>query len=414
MEKISKKEKKSLWKQPWGYRESFLVAFEILLIGFIIEILNKGRGLITITKPYNIIIGVVFIGIIFIIHNYFRSKKIIKWLSSVQAAVSAITLFCLLSLLLGFIPQNPKEITRFIDTIGLTHVQRSWPMLLSEIYLLIVLGLVALRRLKPFNLKNSGFFLNHAGLWITLFAITLGSGDLLRMNMKLTENKPATDIVYDNNLKLFSVPFKVELLDFQIEEYPPKIALINTETKKILLEAPNNLTLIEEGLVVNINNWQVEIEKYYVNSIIKNNEFIESDVFGASASVLMNVKNTITGKEIRGWLSPGGMMNPSIYLELDNSHSIALTSPEAKEYSSIVVIENIEKNTIDTATIEVNKPVKVNGWNLYQVGYDEKMGKWSSVSFLEVVFDPWLPVIYFGIFLLIAGAIYMIWIGKDK
>ena len=414
MENNVNKEKKGLWKQPWGYEESFLIAFEILLIGFIIELLFKGKGLITISQPYNIITGIIFLVIIFIIHNYLRNRKFIKWLSSVPAAVSSITLFCLLSLLLGFIPQNPKNLTRFIDVIGLTHVQRSWPMLLSEIYLLIVLGLVTLRRTKPLKLKNVGFFLNHAGLWITLFAITLGSGDLIRLNMSLTEGKPATNVVYDNNQKLFSVPFNVELLDFQIKEYPPKIALIDSKTKKILIEATNNLTLVEKGMIVNILNWEIEIEEYYDNAIIKDNTFIESDVFGASDAVFMNVKNTVTGKTVKGWLSPGGLINPSIYLELDDSHSIALTKPEPKEYSSIVVIDNTEKNTIDTVTIEVNQPVKVSGWNLYQVGYDDKMGKWSKISILEVVFDPWLPVIYFGIFLLIAGAVYMIWIGKDK
>ncbi len=413
MENNLSQNKKDLWKQPWGYTESFLIAFELLLVGFIIEILIKGKGVISITKPYNIIIGILFILVLFILRKYFANKKFIKWLSSVQAAVSAITLFTLLSLLLGFIPQNPAQANRLIDIIGLTHVQRSWPMLLAGIYLLIVLGLVTLRRLKPYNLKNFGFFLNHAGLWITLFAMTLGSGDLLRLKMKLTENEPATSLVFDNKSKMYNVPFKATLLDFQIEEYPPKIALIETGNFKIIQEATNNLTLIEEGLEVNIKDWKIEVEKYYVNSVNKDSIFIESDMFGAGASVLMKVKNTITGKEVSGWLSPGGIIIPFTYLEIDDKYSIALTKPEPKEYSSIVIIED-KNHDIDTVTIEVNKPIKVNGWNLYQVGYDEKMGKWSSFSILEVVFDPWLPIIYIGIFLLIAGALYMIWIGKDK
>jgi len=407
------KNKKTLWKSPWGYKESFLIAFEILLIGFIIEMLFKGKGLINITQPYNIIIGIFFILLIFVIYTYFKDKKIICWLSSIPAAVSSITLFCLLSLLLGFIPQNLKEFSRFIDIIGLTHVQRSWPMLLSEIYLLIILGLVILRRIKPFNLKNVGFFLNHAGLWITLFAVTLGSGNLLRLNMRLTEGHPATNVVY-NNSKLYNVPFNVKLIDFQIEEYPPKIALIDSKTKKIFNEANNNLSLIKEGLLVNILNWEIEIKKFYRNAILNGNTFIKSDVFGASSAVFIKVKNIVTGKTINGWLSTGGLINPPIYIELDNSHAIALTQPEPKKYSSLVVIKNPKKNSIDTVTIEVNHPVRVNGWYLYQLGYDDKMGKWSKVSILEVVSDPWLPVIYFGIFLLIAGAIYMIWIGKDK
>ena len=87
-----------------------------------------------------------------------------------------------------------------------------------------------------------------------------------------------------------------------------------------------------------------------------------------------------------------------------------MARPEAKEYSSKIVIEHNGKK--DTAILEVNKPVKVAGWNLYQLSYDERMGKWSKLSILEAIRDPWLPIIYVGIFMVIAGAIYLFTIGK--
>jgi len=62
--------------------------------------------------------------------------------------------------------------------------------------------------------------------------------------------------------------------------------------------------------------------------------------------------------------------------------------------------------------ILVNKPYTINGWTLYQLSYDKPMGKYSSISILEAVRDPWLPVIYIGIILLVAGAIYMFWMGQ--
>ena len=40
------------------------------------------------------------------------------------------------------------------------------------------------------------------------------------------------------------------------------------------------------------------------------------------------------------------------------------------------------------------------------------MGKWSNLSVLELVKDPWLPLIYIGIFMMIAGAFYMFWMGN--
>lgn len=35
------------------------------------------------------------------------------------------------------------------------------------------------------------------------------------------------------------------------------------------------------------------------------------------------------------------------------------------------------------------------------------MGKWSNVSVFELVTDPWLPIVYVGIFMLLIGAVGM-------
>ncbi len=58
-------------------------------------------------------------------------------------------------------------------------------------------------------------------------------------------------------------------------------------------------------------------------------------------------------------------------------------------------------------TVEVNKPVKVDGWKIYQYGYDTEMGSMSQASILELVSDPWLPLVYTGIYMMLAGALCM-------
>ena len=66
------------------------------------------------------------------------------------------------------------------------------------------------------------------------------------------------------------------------------------------------------------------------------------------------------------------------------------------------------------ATVEVNKPVKVDGWKIYQYGYDTQMGAMSQYSILELVSDPWLPLVYTGIYMMLAGAVCMFVIGGRK
>ena len=61
-----------------------------------------------------------------------------------------------------------------------------------------------------------------------------------------------------------------------------------------------------------------------------------------------------------------------------------------------------------TAVVDVNKPVEAEGWKIYQYGYDTEMGAMSQTSILELVSDPWLPLVYTGIFMLLAGVLLLL------
>jgi cytochrome c biogenesis protein ResB len=97
---------------------------------------------------------------------------------------------------------------------------------------------------------------------------------------------------------------------------------------------------------------------------------------------------------------------------LDQHYYLLMLSPEPKKFASDITLTSENKEEI-ALTLEVNKPYKYSGWKLYQQSYDDRMGKWSKVSIVEAVRDPWLPVVYFGIFLLLAGAVYLFWIGRE-
>ena len=86
-----------------------------------------------------------------------------------------------------------------------------------------------------------------------------------------------------------------------------------------------------------------------------------------------------------------------------------------KRYASdIIITPNISLTSHlspltsnNVATVEVNKPVEVDGWKIYQYGYDTQMGAMSQYSILELISDPWLPLVYTGIYMMLAGALLM-------
>ena len=80
--------------------------------------------------------------------------------------------------------------------------------------------------------------------------------------------------------------------------------------------------------------------------------------------------------------------------------------------SDIQILTETGKN-IQT-TVEVNKPVEVDGWKIYQYGYDTQMGAMSNTSILELVRDPWLPLVYAGIYMMLGGALCLFVFGGRR
>ncbi len=78
-----------------------------------------------------------------------------------------------------------------------------------------------------------------------------------------------------------------------------------------------------------------------------------------------------------------------------------------KRFASVVEIMTQDGKHIQ-ATIDVNKPYTVNGWKIYQYGYDQAMGPMSQYSVFELVRDPWILPVYVGFGLLCIGALGML------
>ena len=84
-----------------------------------------------------------------------------------------------------------------------------------------------------------------------------------------------------------------------------------------------------------------------------------------------------------------------------------------KRYASVLKIAEKQGDAFE-ATIDVNKPIVVDGWKIYQYGYDTSMGAESKISILELVSDPWLPLVYAGIFMMLGGAVCMFVFGRRE
>ena len=108
--------------------------------------------------------------------------------------------------------------------------------------------------------------------------------------------------------------------------------------------------------------------------------------------------------EWRGLSDGQGVVEPGFSIELHQFTVDYYENGMPKRFASDISVYAEDGQDI-RGTVEVNKPLKVNGWKIYQYGYDSMLGSESPYSVFLLVKDPWLPAVYAGIFLMLAGAL---------
>jgi len=400
---------RDFWENPWGYVESFFIGFGLMLTGFFLEVFVTSDTIFTLSYPYNVIFLAGYILLLFVLYKWFSTSQLIRWLTKVPASISSIVLITILVMIMGTIPQIPSQ-NKIINTLGLNHITTNWAFILILFQFLTCLGLISIKRVLQLKWDNIGFVLNHVGLFLALTAGVLGSGDLQRLTLNVYEGKPSW-IAKDIDRKEVELPFAVFLNDFLIEEYNPKLALVDNSTGSISNNDGKNLYIVEKGETYYFNNFEVTIEKYLSSAIRFGMRYEPVNEQGSPPAAFISIKNTENDSIKKAWISSGSFRYPYESVKISEAYSMVMTIPEAKKFSSDIDILTKDGERIKTV-LEVNKAFKYKGWKIYQLSYDDKMGKWSDLSVIELVKDPWLPLIYLGIFMMIAGAMHMFWMGN--
>lgn len=403
------KNQHKLWDYPWAYVESFLIYSGILITGFLMEIFFPLKTTTGIIFPYNLFILIAIVALIISFHLFFKNQVFVKWLGSVHAAIMAIIFIFLMVMIMGIIPQIKTEST-IIQLLGLNSITTHWAFLLILLLFLISLGLTTFKRILNFNLYNIGFILNHLGLFIALSCGILGAGDTQRLSLELNEHEPNWRAYNNKTNEPIELDFAIYLKDFKVDEFQPKLAFVDNKNGKIIHNDGKNLYLINQGENYYFNDYEIVINKFLASSAKVGDDYQPVYDLGAPPSAQLTIKNTKTNKTVSGWISSGSFIHQYESLKIDENVSVVMTIPEVKKFTSEVSILQKNGERIETS-IEVNNPFSYKGWKIYQLSYDEERGKWSTKSVLELVTDPWLKYVYIGIFMMIAGAIYMFWVG---
>ncbi|MDR0882391.1 MAG: cytochrome c biogenesis protein ResB [Candidatus Adiutrix sp.] len=411
-------EVKPMWRWPWRYRESLLFTAALIAGGFAAQLAFGPFDFYLLRHPVNYILGIVLTALI-LLSLLAGDNPIVRWLSGAYLVAALLAGLLLFTLIMGLTPQLPgvaPDGDIFIR-LGFTRMTTSWPFVLLYFMTLVSLGLAAARRLRSPG-KKLVFILNHGGLWLVLAAAGLGAADREQYIMHVREGEVEWR-VYTDDQQVLELPLAIRLDDFDLEEYEPKLAVIDRHSGLPQPEGNPALFQLADYLTAGLTEWRfgdwdISVEKYIAQAAPSGNgAYSELPMPGASPAARVLARHRDSKVIQAGWVSGGSQLLPVSPLALDDDLILVMTKPEAKRFVSRIKVFTRNGREEETA-LEVNQPLKVENWQIYQYGYDNKAGRMSTYSSFELVSDPWLPLVQAGLILWALGSLGLIYQGKGK
>jgi hypothetical protein len=407
---------RKLWQPPWGFPESLLFAAGLAGVGFLLQLSIGHFDFYILHAPANVIALAMLLALI-ALGAVFRASAGVRWLSGIPFAVALIAALLVLSLYMELTPQlarpDPHPLG-LVARLGFTRMISSWPFVLLYGTVLVSLGITTARRLIHCTKDDFAFVCNHLGLWILLAAAGFGAADMERVVMYVREGETQWR-VFDQRGRALELPLAIKLKDFVLEEYPPRLAIIDQQTGKPIPEGKPGYYQIDtrrpRGQLGEWGEWAITLDEYLHEAVRVNGEYRASPMPASTPAAKVTARNTRSGEVVSGWISGGGNI-PGFFaaLTLDSGHVLAMTAPEPRRYASEITVLTRDGASLD-ATLEVNKPVSIGDWMIYQYSYDNALGKMSAYSGMELVRDPWLLPAQTGMALMALGALLLVWRG---
>lgn len=317
----------------------------------------------------------------------------LRWLTGIPFAMVFTGAFGVLSIAGGAIPASTIQ-----SRLGIDSIWGSWPFLFVSYGMLANICGSCGRRAWPLHYKNVHYQLTHLGLAVALVGGSVSGLTLERGTMVLFPGVPS-QVAYDAHDREYRAPFTATLLEFRMETFAPTLAVVSLdgETENGMWQVSGS-KLIKEGIVETIGGFRVEVIRYLPKAVNDGRRWREVPWKTGAPAALVSVRR---GKDevFEGWVSSGSVATQAAYLPLSPDQALFMNRPRPKVFESDLEIDGHK------VTVGVNKPANVGGFALYQFGYDEDAGPASAYSVVEIVRDPGLPIVYVGIFMMLAAAV---------
>lgn len=201
--------------KPWKMREGFLIGGGLLVLAVLLQATIGPVRWDLMARPVNLLLLIGFLVLIGVMYALRRKVYLFEWMMQLEAVVPALCYALGLTILLGLVAQQEEG----GGIPWLSQMLDFWPFVLAYAWLMILCGLVALKHMMRFSLKEIPFLLNHVGLFMALVCGALGAPDIQRVHMTTREGETECR-AEDGKGNVHELDVSIELHDFIMEEFP--------------------------------------------------------------------------------------------------------------------------------------------------------------------------------------------------
>ena len=353
--------------------------------------------------PWGLILAVNYLYLLVLLHFQRDKWRWVNRLSDHYASVSALGSMVLMTIIFGLTRQDAST-EGLVGLLGFSRMTSSWPFNLLLFYFTATVGLAVVDDLHHWRQRGLAAMMSHLAVFVVLTCGMFGSADKMRVTVNAHLERPVAEGIDSKGVSQ-TLPFAITLKEFAMEEYPPKLYLLDTRQES----SSEDFLLVEETTSEGeIDGWQLRVERVIdmAGRMPDSEEWLEMVHTGAAPAIYLKATNPATGESYSGWVSCGSHIFEPSYLRLGERYAVAMPRRDAKRYLSRVDVEQMtgERQRFD---VEVNHPARIGAWRIYQVGYDTARGRWSSVSVLECVKDGWYSAIHIALWLMLSAGVVM-------
>lgn len=209
--------------------------------------------------PLNVIFASVWIILLVWLYKQKRDGRFVRFMLSSKATIIAIALL-------------------LIGALGVTFIANfsvSLPFILILLFVQSVLLLVTLRGCRRNGKIRWRFLLNHAGLWLALFAGFWGAADSHTLRVPVLKNSSTQEAYYDNGT-VTHLDYTLQLKDFSVEYYPNGAPahyeahiIIDSDTVAITVNNPYEYSCGEDIYLTNYDVLKGSDTQYCILQIVR-------------------------------------------------------------------------------------------------------------------------------------------------